>query len=90
MSFEFLELLEGRVREVAERLEELAVENARLKEEIEHLERNKSAAQPAKNLRSSDPASKAWAKEREEIRGRLEALVERLSALLDGGRGAPR
>lgn len=88
MSLEFLEILEGRVREAAERLEELAVENARLKKEIEQLERDKSAAQPAKSSRATDPTEKAWTKEREEIRRRLEALVENLAALLAESRSA--
>lgn len=85
MSLEFLEILEGRVREAAERLEELAAENVRLRKEIEKLERERSAAQPSRASRSSDAADKiekAWAREREEIRRRLEALVERLAALL--------
>ena len=43
MSLEFLEVLESRVRDAAERIEELATENAALKKEIEKLERDKSA-----------------------------------------------
>ncbi len=86
MSLEFLEVLEGRVREAAERLEELAAENAGLKSEVERLERVKSAAAPAKASRGADPGEKAWAKEREEVRRRLEALVESLSSALAGPR----
>jgi FtsZ-binding cell division protein ZapB len=88
MSLEFLEILETRIRETADRLEELASENARLKKEVETLEREKSAS--AKSARSADAADKiekAWAKERDEIRKRTETLVERLSALLEA---APR
>lgn len=78
MSLEFLEVLESRVREAAERLEELAAENASLKKEIEKLEREKSA----KPDKAAEKLEKAWAKEREEIRHRLETLIERLTGLL--------
>lgn len=82
MSLEFLEVLEGRVREAAERIEELAAENASLKKEIEKLEREKSAASTPKPDKAADKLEKAWAKERDEIRTRVDALVERLSTLL--------
>lgn len=78
MSLEFLEVLEARVREAAEKLEELAAENAALRKEIEKLERDKGA-KPDKSI---EKLEKAWAKERDEIRKRTEALVERLSTLL--------
>lgn len=78
MSLEFLEVLEARVREAAEKLEELAAENATLRKEIEKLERDKGA-KPDKSI---EKLEKAWAKERDEIRKRTEALVERLSKLL--------
>jgi len=82
MSLEFLEILEGRVREAAERLEELATENATLKVEVEKLERDRSAAASPKAERSAERSEKAWAKERDEVRRRLEALIARLEALL--------
>jgi hypothetical protein len=85
MNLEFLEPLETRVREAAERLEELIAENARLKKEIEKLERDKSAAKGAKGSDAAEKVEKAWAKERDEIRKRAEALVERLSAMLSPG-----
>ena len=78
MSLEFLQVLESRVREAAERLEELAAENATLKKEIEKLERER-AARPDKSV---EKLEKAWSKERDEIRKRTEALVERLTTLL--------
>jgi hypothetical protein len=82
MSLEFLEVLESRVREAAERLEELAAENASLRKEIEKLERDRSARDSAKPDKAAEKLEKAWAKEREEIRQRLETLIERLSGLL--------
>lgn len=82
MSLEFLEVLEGRVRAAAERLEELAAENAALKVEVEKLEREKGAGASARSERSVDKVEKAWAKERDEVRRRLEALIARLEALL--------
>jgi hypothetical protein len=82
MSLEFLEVLENRVREAAERIEELAAENAALKKEIEKLERDKGARENAKAEKSAEKLEKAWAKERDEVRQRVEALVERLSSLL--------
>ena len=78
MSLEFLEVLEARVREAAEKLEELAAENATLRKEIEKLERDKGA-KPDKSI---EKLEKAWARERDEIRKRTEALVERLTKLL--------
>ena len=83
MSLEFLEILETRVREAADRLEELAEENAALKKEIEKLERDKLAAGAAKPDKSAEKVEKAWAKERDELRKRVESLVERLAQLLD-------
>ena len=85
MNLEFLEPLETRVREAAERLEELIAENARLKKEIEKLERDKSAAKGAKGADAAEKVEKAWAKERDEIRKRTEALVEKLSGMLAPG-----
>jgi len=84
MSLEFLQVLESRVREAAERLEDLAAENARLRKEIEKLERDRDA-RPDKSV---EKLEKAWGKERDEIRKRTEALVERLSALLADDPGA--
>jgi hypothetical protein len=82
MSLEFLETLESRVREAAERLEELRAENAALRKEIEKLEREKGARESAKPDKAVEKLEKAWAKERDEVRQRVEALVERLSSLL--------
>lgn len=89
MSLEFLETLEGRVREAAERLEELTTENAAFRVEVEKLERERSAAAPPKPERTAgrlqgavEKSEKVWAKERDEVRRRLSALIARLEALL--------
>lgn len=78
MSLDFLEVLENRVRDAAERIERLTAENARLKKDLEQAERERGA----RSDRSVEKLEKAWAKERDEIRKRTESLVERLSALL--------
>jgi hypothetical protein len=83
MSLEFLAVLESRVRDAAERIEELAAENAQLRKEIEKLERDRSAAKGDKADKSVEKLEKAWAKERDEIRRRVEPLVERLAKLLE-------
>ena len=93
MSLEFLEILETRVREAADRLEELVEENAALKKEIEKLERDKlAAASGGKSEKAAEKAAekveKAWARERDELRARVQSLVERLSSLL--GEEAPQ
>lgn len=93
MSLEFLEILESRVRDAAERLEELGAENARLRKEIEKLERDRAATMKgAKGGDSAEKIEKAWAKERDEVHKRVEAIVEKLSGLLaaaDAAKPAP-
>jgi len=74
MSLEFLDALEARVRDAAERIEELTAENVRLRKEVERLERDREAG---RNAGDAD-----WAAQRAEVRRRLEAVVERLSRLL--------
>lgn len=74
MTLEFLDELESRVRDAAERIEELTTENGRLLEQVDKLSEELEAAR--------ESAPDAWFKEREEARRRLAAVVERLSALL--------
>ncbi len=74
MSLEFLDALEARVRDAAERIEELTAENVRLRREVERLERDREAG------RATGEAD--WAAQRAEVRRRLEAVVDRLSRLL--------
>ena len=88
MRRDFMADLEAKVNEAAARIEELQRENRRLEQE---LARNPpgdfspppppppaAAARPEK----ADKAEKAWTKEREEIRRRLETLIARLESLL--------
>lgn len=90
MSRDFMADLEARVNEAAARIEELQRENRRLEQELaQNPLRDFSpppppppAAAPAAKSEKADRAEKAWAKEREEIRRRLEALVARLESLL--------
>jgi len=71
----WLQALEEKVHAAAGRIRELRDENATLRRRIEDLEERLAGA-PA-----SDAAAR-WAEEREEIRGRVERLVEHLEELL--------
>ncbi len=95
MSFDFLAVLEAKVNEAARRLEELEQENQRLEHEVARLAALDSsppppppltspAGSPAQGAKAEKPdrAEKAWTKERDEIRRRLESLIARLEALL--------
>jgi chromosome segregation ATPase len=62
----WLDSLETRVRDAAERLRELKEENAALKARVRELE---------------EQAAGSWVEEREEIRRRVEALTRRLEEL---------
>lgn len=98
MSFDFMADLEARVNAAAQRIEELLGENRRLEREVKRRARPESPPPPpppaptitlpVARSEKADRAEKSWLKEREEIRRRLEALVERLEALLADGRGA--
>lgn len=70
----WLQALEEKVHTAAARLRELREENAGLRRKIEELEERLAA-------RTADAAD-GWAGEREEIRGRVERLVEHLEELL--------
>lgn len=78
MSIPWLQDLEDRVREAGERLGDLRDENARLEERIQELESKLEATSV-----TSDETG-AWKEERDEIRGRVEKLVDHLKGLLDG------
>ncbi len=90
MNRDFMADLEARVNEAAARIEELQRENRRLEQELaQNPLRDFSpppppppAAAPAAKSEKADRAEKAWMKERDEIRRRLEALVARLESLL--------
>lgn len=86
MTRDFLAELEARVLEAAARIEELQRENDRLRQELLQLPLpgviEAPPPPPPPAAPKPDRAEKAWAKEREEIRRRLEALIERLESLL--------
>lgn len=79
---EWLEALEGKVREASGRLQELRAENERLAKRVKELERRaeKGADQGTGGGGSGDQ----WREERAEIRGRVEKLTATLEGLLDG------
>jgi cell division septum initiation protein DivIVA len=89
MSQDFLADLEARVNQAAQRLEELQRENRRLEQELAQLpllDSPRPVPPPpppaAAKADKPDRAEKAWMKERDEIRRRLEALIARLEGLL--------
>jgi FtsZ-binding cell division protein ZapB len=72
MSLEFLDPLETRVTEAIDRMTALAAENEDLRRRVVELEAELAS-------RAETPA--AWKKEREEVRKRVQRLVERLATL---------
>ena len=94
MTHDFMADLEARVNAAAARIEELQRENRRLEQELAQNPLRDfspppppppaalSAAPAETKPGKADRAEKAWAKERDEIRRRLEALIARLEALL--------
>ncbi len=69
----WLRTLEDKVHAAAGRIRALREENAALRAQIEDLEERLTA--------TPTEAAEAWAEEREEIRGRVERLVEHLEEL---------
>lgn len=76
MTTVWLNDLEEKVRETAKRLVELRTENATLAARVHELE-NALAERGA-----ADEGATAWVEEREQIRERVEQLVEHLEDLL--------
>jgi cell division septum initiation protein DivIVA len=76
LAIEWLDELETRVREAAERLAELREENRELQARVDELE-TKLAAGGETDTRNGD-----WERERDEIRGRVERLSQQLEGLL--------
>jgi len=74
----WLRSLEEKVHAAADRLRTLREENAALRAQVENLEERLAAATAA-----TGGDAGGWAEEREEIRGRVERLVEHLEALED-------
>ncbi len=73
---EWMTVLEEKVRAAGERLRELRSENTALHRRIEELEERLAAA-------ASPGEAQRWVEERQEIRGRVERLVEHLGGLLE-------
>jgi predicted nucleic acid-binding Zn-ribbon protein len=72
----WLQTLEEKVHAAAGRIRDLREENVTLRRRIEELEERLAAPSPV-----SGEANR-WVEEREEIRGRVERLVEHLEGLL--------
>jgi predicted RNase H-like nuclease (RuvC/YqgF family) len=77
VDIEWLDALESRVREAAERLRDLGQENAALRDRIADLETRLAAAE------GGSGAAGRWEAEREEIRRRVEGLTRRLEELAE-------
>jgi len=73
---EWLNTLEDKVRAAGERIRGLREENATLHRRIEELEERLAAT-------TSSGEAERWVEERQEIRGRVERLVEHLEGLLE-------
>ncbi len=90
MTRDFMADLEARVSAAAARIEELQRENRRLEQELAQNPLRDFSPPPPPPPRAAatakaekpDRAEKAWMKERDEIRRRLEALIARLESLL--------
>lgn len=76
MAIAWLRDLEEKVQEAASRIGELRAENRRLEKRVAELEKRLEAAP------SAEEAS-AWSEERDEIRQRVEKLVDHLGELLE-------
>ena len=76
MTKAWLRDLEERVQQASERLRQLAAENGKLKKRVKELEKRLAAA-------PGDQEKAAWSGERDEIRQRVEKLVEHLDGLLE-------
>jgi uncharacterized protein involved in exopolysaccharide biosynthesis len=72
---DWLAALETRVQEAADALGSLREQNATLQEQVTDLEGQLGAA--------GDEGAAAWSAERDEIRQRVEALVDKLAALVE-------
>ena len=77
MTKAWLRDLEERVREASEQLRKLRSENQKLRRKLGKLEERLAAA-------PGDDEKAAWTGERDEIRRRVEKLVEHLDGLLKG------
>ncbi|HXO21347.1 MAG TPA: cell division protein ZapB [Thermoanaerobaculia bacterium] len=77
MAIDWLEELEGKVREATRRLGELREENRELARRVEELEGRLAAQESGEGFEEGA----GWAQEREEIRRRVEKLTATLEEL---------
>jgi len=86
MAIEWMETLEQRVREAAEEIRRLRVENQALESRIETLERENAQAVAGGSSAGAEivpgVADAAWERERAEVRTRVERLVRQLEGLI--------
>ena len=82
MSQAWLQDLEERVHEASDRLRDLREENERLEARCQQLEARVEELEASVDGEPSDGEA-AWREERDEIRGRVEKLVDHLATLLD-------
>lgn len=87
MAIDWMENLEGKVREAAQEIRRLRAANDELNEriatleaEVEELGAARAAAAPAGP--EANGADAAWEQEREEVRRRVEKLVAQLEGLI--------
>jgi predicted RNase H-like nuclease (RuvC/YqgF family) len=76
IAIDWLEGLESKVHEAAERLRALREENRDLSRRVEELETELA------EVRTSGEAAETWEREREEIRRRVERLADGLEELI--------
>jgi FtsZ-binding cell division protein ZapB len=84
MAIDWMENLEGKVREAAQEIRRLRAANDELNERIATLETEAESAQ--RSAKAAAPvvpeADAAWEQEREEVRRRVEKLVAQLEGLI--------
>lgn len=76
---EFMDALEEKIGLVLERLEETQDQLKSLKGRMAKLEKEKADLEAAP---APDPEQEKWREEREEIRARVESLIEKLEKLV--------
>lgn len=79
----WLEELESTVRQAGETIASLRREKADLEARIEKLQADAGPESDPGGDEAGDDGAAAWREERQEIRGRVEKLTERLESLLD-------
>jgi chromosome segregation ATPase len=79
----WLEELESAVRQTGETIATLRREKADLEAQVKELQAGAGSDSGEGSGESGDDGAAAWKEERQEIRGRVEKLTERLEGLLD-------